>query len=83
MRNDTDKPVTIPNSTRLGFIAEYNEENCYLVDSKYHNLAVQSPEQRKVWRTDATNPQKLQIHVVGSPHRTIESHGNTTSQGNN
>ena len=46
VRNTTDEPVTIKRSERLGTLAEYEEEGCYLASSEVRHLAAGSWSKR-------------------------------------
>ncbi len=49
VRNDTDKPVTLPRRQKLGKVSDYEATDCYAVDPENHELAIKAPKRQPGW----------------------------------
>ncbi len=46
VRNDTDKPVTLPRRQKLGKVSDYKVTDCYAVDPENYELAIKVPKRQ-------------------------------------
>ena len=51
VRNDTDRPITLPRKQKLGEISELDDSatDCYAIDPSNHDLASKTPKRRPNW----------------------------------
>ena len=49
VRNDSDRPITLPRKQKLGKVTDYDGADCYSVAPENHDLAAKAPKRHPGW----------------------------------